>query len=294
MGLSHVDPAVHRWLTPGAVARATPVAFAAAVVALQIAYPLVAQGPARDRLTVLIVLCFAVASLSHALVTRGAAFTLALVATTTVGGLAVEVLGVSTGVPFGQYRYAGSLGVQVFGVPVVVALAWTMMAYPAYVVSERIGGGLFRRIVVGGWALASWDLFLDPQMVQAGHWEWSTHGPALAGIPLTNYLAWFVVASAMMAGLRALAPSQPASGVDDRVPLTLYVWTYASSVLAHAAFFGLPMSAAAGGIGMGVVVAALVLRAQADAAARPVRVTAGSRQRAPAAMPADRERPRGR
>lgn len=256
--MSQATTAGGRRLISGTGARALPVALAAAVVALQIAYPLVPQGPARDQLTVVIVLCFAAASVSHALVWRGARFALALVATTAGGGLAIEVLGVTTGVPFGEYRYTGSLGAQLFGVPLVVALAWTMMAYPAYVVSERIGGSVVWRIAVGGWALASWDLFLDPQMVQAGHWQWSTHGPALAGIPLTNYLAWFAVAAAMMAALRALTPSHGAPAADERLPLALYLWTYASSVLAHAVFLGLPMSAVAGGIGMGVVVVALL------------------------------------
>ena len=196
------------------------------------------------------------ATLAHALVWRGVGFAVALFATTALGGLVIEVVGVSTGLPFGEYRYLDSLGAQLLGVPVVVALAWTMMAYPAYVVSEVIGGGALRRSVVGGWALASWDLFLDPQMVQAGHWEWSTTGPALAGIPVTNYAAWFAVATVMMLVLRALSQPEPAVA-DDRVPLALYVWTWASSVMAHAVFFDLPVSAALGGIGMGVVVLAL-------------------------------------
>jgi uncharacterized membrane protein len=253
--LSHVHGRLDR--APSATAaRLVPIALGATVVALQIAYPLIPQGPARDRLTVLIVLSFAAASLTHALVWRGAPFAAALFATTALGGMAIEVVGVSTGLPFGEYRYLDSLGAQLLGVPLVVALAWTMMAYPAYVVSEVIGGSLLRRSIVGGWALASWDLFLDPQMVQAGHWEWATTGPALAGIPVTNYAAWFAVATVMMLLLRALAPTAPMV-TDDRVPLALYVWTWTSSVMAHAVFFGLPVSAVVGGIGMGVVVLAL-------------------------------------
>jgi uncharacterized membrane protein len=257
VGLSHAPKRLDGELSAGVAARAVPVALAVAVVALQIAYPLVAQGVARDRLTVLIVVCFAAASVTHALVWRGPAFAAALVATTTVGGLAIEVIGVSTGVPFGEYRYLDSLGAQLLGVPIVVALAWTMMSYPAYVVSEVIGGGAVRVSLIGGWALASWDLFLDPQMVQAGHWEWTSEVPALAGIPLTNYLAWFVVATAMQLTLRLLT-GEETTVADDRVPLGLYLWTYGSSVLAHAVFFGLPASAVAGGIGMGLVVVALV------------------------------------
>lgn len=262
MALSSANLMLRARLHPTAAARALPVTLAVAVVALQIAYPRVDPGGGRDRLTIAIVLTFAAASTIHALVWRGARFAGALLVTTGLGGLAIEAIGVSTGVPFGEYRYTGSLGVQLLGVPAVVALAWTMMAYPAYVVSQVLGGGMLRRAIVGGWALAAWDLFLDPQMVQAGHWVWEPTGLMLAGIPISNYVAWFVVASGMMLGLRVLAPSEREQViVDDRVPLALYVWTLASSVLAHAVFLDLPESALLGGLGMGVVVASLI-RAQ--------------------------------
>ena len=280
-------------------AQAVPIALAAVAIALQIAYPLVTPGAARDRLTVIIVVVFAGAALSHALVWRGTRFATTLFVVTTLGGLAIEVIGVSTGLPFGQYRYVDSLGMQVLGVPLVVALAWTMMAYPAYTVSEAIGGGTVRRAVVGGWALAAWDLFLDPQMVQAGHWQWQTSGWELAGIPISNYAAWFVVATVMMLALRALSVPA-ATAVDDRVPLVLYGWTFASSALAHAVFFGLPESALSGGIGMGVVVFALVLARAGHArgpGAHPVRAdrsrgeTDNGRSTGPAPLATDPPQP---
>ena len=55
------------------------------------------------------------------------------------------------------------------GVPLIVPLAWTMMAYPALLVGRRIGAP----VLAGAAALASWDLFLDPQMVAAGHWHFT-------------------------------------------------------------------------------------------------------------------------
>lgn len=277
--MSHAGESLSSRPASAVAVRTVPLALAAAVVALQIAYPWFAPGQAQDRLTVAIVLCFAAASLTHALVWRGARFALALFVTTALGGLAIEVVGVSTGIPFGEYRYLNSLGAQLLGVPLVVALAWTMMAYPAYVVSEVVGGGFARRALVGGWALASWDLFLDPQMVQAGHWEWASVGPALAGIPVTNYLAWFVVAVLMMATLRTIAPAE-AAALDDRMPLALYGWTYVSSVMAHALFFGLPTSALIGGLGMGVVIAALVRGLRSTAA-----VPTSARIRGPSGTP---------
>jgi uncharacterized membrane protein len=110
--------------------------------------------------------------------------------------------------------------------------------------------------VVGGWALASWDLFLDPQMVAAGHWRWADTSPGLQGIPLTNYVGWLAVSVALMAILDRLVPRQG----GDAQPLTLYLWTYGSSVLANLAFFDRPAVALTGGIGMGVVALPLARR----------------------------------
>lgn len=232
---------------------ALPAVLAVALVACQIAYPHV-QGAARNGLTVATVVAFFAASVSHAAIARGVRFACALVVVTAGGGLLVEAVGVATGVPFGAYRYGDTLGAALLGVPLVVPLAWTMMGYPALVVGRRISRSRWGATVAGAAALASWDLFLDPQMVAAGHWTWApTSGPALAGVPVANFAGWFVVALLMMAVLVPLAPA-----ADDRVPLALYLWTYASSVLAHALFFGLAASAAAGGVGMGVVVVLLL------------------------------------
>jgi putative membrane protein len=235
---------------PTTLAGGVPLLLAAATVAAQVAFPHVATS-SRDRLTVVTVLLFAAASLSHALVWRGPRFAAALLAVTAGGSLAVEAVGVATGVPFGHYAYADSLGWRLLGVPAVIGLAWTMMAYPALLVSRRIGPTHPWGPVVAGAALAAWDLFLDPQMVAAGHWAWSPSGPALLGIPLVNFLGWFATATAMMTLLWGRVPSTPA---DDRVPYALYLWTYAGSVLAHVVWFDLPGSALLGGVGMGAVV----------------------------------------
>jgi uncharacterized membrane protein len=46
-------------------------------------------------------------SVSHALLTRGLRGAAALIATATLGGFAVEAVGVATGFPFGTYDYSG-------------------------------------------------------------------------------------------------------------------------------------------------------------------------------------------
>jgi uncharacterized membrane protein len=234
-------------------------ALAAATVLAQIAYPLVG-GDARDTLTVATVLLFAASSLSHAWVSRGPRAAAGLLLVGGGLGLAAEAVGVATGVPFGRYEYADSLGPAVLGVPLVIPLAWVMMAWPAWLVAARLARGRAARMVTGAVALASWDLFLDPQMVDAGHWRWADPLPSLPGVPtvpLTNYAGWLLVALVLMALLGRVVPVEPTP--RDAVPYALYLWTYASSVLAHAAFFGLPASAVWGGLGMGLVAVPLLL-----------------------------------
>jgi putative membrane protein len=226
-------------------------------IAGQIAYPLV-HGATRDRLTVAVVLLFAAASLAHAASSRGVRVAVGLLAVTAAPGFVAEVLGVRTGVPFGTYLYADTLGVRLWGVPLVIALAWTMFAWPAALVARRLVRTYPARVVLGAWALASWDLFLDPQMVAAGHWRWrfpDPHLPGVDAVPLTNYLGWLLVAGVVSAGVQAVVGVREttAGRLDDRWPYALFVWTWLSSALALGAFLHLGAAAAWGFAAMGLV-----------------------------------------
>jgi carotene biosynthesis associated membrane protein len=263
---SEIDPRPPGWV---------PVALATATVLAQILYPLT-DGSARNRLTVLTVLLFAAASVTAAWRARGVRYAGTLLVVSAGIGFAAEAIGTTTGVPFGDYTYAGSLGPRLFGVPLVIPLAWTMMAYPALLVGCRSAVGSARdatgfvagtgaRIVIGALALASWDVFLDPQMVDAGHWRFEAgNGPALTGIPLVNFAGWLLVALVLMALLSALLPGTARLVGNDRVPLGLYLWTYGSSLLANLVFFGRPEVALTGGVAMGIPVALLVRALRRD------------------------------
>jgi putative membrane protein len=236
-----------------------------ATVAAQIAYPLTDGEPLR-LLTIATVVLFAAASVVHAAATRGLAWALALLVLAGGIGLAAEAVGVRTGLPFGDYRYAGSLGPQLLDVPVVVPLAWVMMAYPSLLLGRRLARASARRgrrrrtssvvvVLTGGWCLAAWDLFLDPQMVAAGHWVWSDPAPALPGVPgvpIGNFVGWLAVALVMMAVLQVLLPRGGSRSED--VPGALLAWTWAGSVVGNAVFFDRPAVAVWGGVAMGVVV----------------------------------------
>lgn len=240
-------------VAPAALQTARPAwALVGAAVAVQIAYPLVPE-PARTEVTVTSVVVFFLAAVADVVRLHGPRAGLVLVGVAGGGGLAAESVGLATGWPFGAYGYTGTLGPELLGVPVVVPLAWTMMAWPALVVGRTLAGRGPGVVAVGAVALACWDVFLDPQMVAAGHWVWSHPDPGLPlvpGVPLTNYAGWVLVSVLIVGVLHRALPRTPQ---HSGPAATLYLWVYASSVLAHLTFFGLPGSAVAGGVLMGAV-----------------------------------------
>ena len=79
----------------------------------------------------------------------------------------------------------------------------------------------------------------------------------MPGIPLSNYLGWLLVSLLVIGALHAALRSghdRTAGPEPVSAPASaLYLWVYASSVLAHLVFFGLPGSALVGGVLMGLV-----------------------------------------
>lgn len=235
----------------GVWTRRIPWIFAATAILAQIAWPLT-SGDVRLLNTNVVVVLFAAAAISHAWVHRGAAWALAYTGITWAFGLGVEFLGTTTGWPFSPYEYTDALTPQAFGVPVLIPLAWSMMAYPALLVGRRLAQRRWAQVLLGAYALSAWDLFLDPQMVSEGYWVWLSDLPGLPGvpqIPMVNYLGWFAGATVLMLALSMLSDTPAPEGV----PALLYGWTWIGGIIANAVFLGRPAVALWGGVGMGLV-----------------------------------------
>ncbi|HSH82903.1 MAG TPA: carotenoid biosynthesis protein [Herpetosiphonaceae bacterium] len=107
-----------------------------------------------------------------------------------LGSYLVEYVGVTQGVPFGQYRYTGTLGLQLGGsVPLAIPFAWLMVVPGAVMTVARL-----RRtaLVVPLAALLATllDLLIEPVAAYViDYWQWIETGPYY-GIPTTNFLAW--------------------------------------------------------------------------------------------------------
>ncbi len=233
-----------------------PWALALLTILAQVAWPLT-NGATRHTLTAVTVVLFFLTSASHALITRGVLWAAGWFVISAGIGLLVEVAGTRTDLPFGAYAYADTLGPKIAGVPVVIPLAWAMMSYPALLAARRLTSGPLLTPVVAAVALASWDLFLDPQMVSEGHWTWSLQNtPVLLGItdvPAQNFVGWLLVALVLMLLLDRLPRRRSDGATGDGVPALMYLWTYISSIVLNAVFLHRPGVAIWGGIVMGLV-----------------------------------------
>jgi uncharacterized membrane protein len=247
-------------------------ALALLLVLTAIAYPLT-SGPGRDAVTWTIVVLGASLSVLHAGLSRGARVAVGLFGLVSLTAVAVEALGLATGFPYGRYEYGDALGPTALGVPFLVPLAWLMMAWPSWVLADRLTRRVADprkavvRVGVAAAVFAGWDVVLDPQMVQAGYWTWAHPEPGLPGIPtvpLTNLAGWLAAGVVLMTLLSVLVSRASVAGaprIGDAAPLLAIAWMTVGGALAHAGWLGLPGSAAWGaGLAVPVLIALLVQR----------------------------------
>src|ERR1039458_230132 len=90
----------------------------------------------------------------------------------------------------------------------MVPLAWAAMGLPGYAVGATLARSRAGRIVTGAAALTAWDLFLDPQMIRNGFWQWAHTGP-YQGVPLSNFAGWLLVAAVLMAVFDVILRPRP-------------------------------------------------------------------------------------
>lgn len=264
--------------------RTIPAVTAMLLVLAQITYPLSA-GVERDRITAAVVVLSAATALLHAATTRGSRWATGFFVIVSGLGLTAEIVGTTTGFPFGGYAYAvDRLGPALADVPLVVPLAWTGGLYPIWIVASLLTASNAKRAALFVIGAVGWDLFLDPQMVADGQWTWSVTDAGLPGlpqIPCTNYLGWALVAVLMAALLTVLDRRlPPPRDPSVAVPVAVFWWTWLGSTLAHAVFLGLAASAVWGFGGLGVLGIPLLLRARAKQRAfGPSRRTVSRREK---------------
>jgi uncharacterized membrane protein len=112
---------------------------------------------------------------------------------TAVGyGLVLEKLVV---VGFENYTYPASRFVDVAGIPIAIALGWSVVLYAGYDAARRWKISPPTRAAFVGLFVLHVDLALDAVAIRfqpVGFWTWTPAG-AYFGVPLGNFFGWFAV-----------------------------------------------------------------------------------------------------
>jgi len=120
----------------------------------------------------------------------------------TLISLSMELLGTSTGFPFGPYAYTSLLGYKIFGhVPFPIPLSWFYMGFTSYLLASLLVARTqwrrktFWSLLLGMYFLTIWDLSLDPSMASTHlpvqFWIWYETGPYF-GMPIRNLVGWSI------------------------------------------------------------------------------------------------------
>ena len=125
----------------------------------------------------------------------------------------LEALGTATGKIFGPYTYGRTLGPKLFAVPVVIAFNWLLVILGALSLTRLIFRNRMLAAVAAALLALGFDYLLEPTAIRLDYWAWQT-----AGIPLPNYLAWFLIALAASLAFAYLKLS-----VKTRLPLVYFL-----------------------------------------------------------------------
>ena len=178
-----------------------------------------------NTLTIIVLLL----TLWHGTHAFGLRLTAVFFTTTVVTSWLFEQLGVTTGLIYGPYHYTSTLGPRLGSVPVLIPLAWFVLVYTSYSLTDLIadrlpsgfgGGGrhLIGLVLLGALVITCLDLMVDPILSGPGFhaWIWDSAGPYY-GVPIQNYLGWLVTAFVVHLLCRSL--ERRAIGVEaDHLP----------------------------------------------------------------------------
>jgi putative membrane protein len=139
-----------------------------------------------------------------------------------------ENIGILTGFPFGSYDYTDALGPKIFLVPVLVGASYVGAAYASWVMALIVLRQWHRPL--SGWSVVTvpafasifmvmWDLTFDPNSSTVRQWWIWKDGGAYFGVPVTNFLGWYLTVFTFMFifawWMRGSKAQPEVSGVDD-------------------------------------------------------------------------------
>jgi len=104
-------------------------------------------------------------------------------------GMLAEWIGVKYGILFGSYSYGNNLGPKIGGVPYLIGLYWALLVLVTGASANLFVTNRLTRVFIGAMLMVMLDFFMERSAPKFDFWSFTT--PVA---PLSNYVAWFVMA----------------------------------------------------------------------------------------------------
>ncbi len=131
-------------------------------------------------------------------------------------GIGMEIIGVHTGLLFGNYQYGNILGPKIFDVPLLIGVNWYVIIFCAGNIVHQLNEWVYKKfgdemqlspslktiafIADAAMLTTFFDWILEPVATRLGYWTWI---PA-EKIPAFNYLCWFLISAVLLIFFRRL------------------------------------------------------------------------------------------
>lgn len=145
-----------------------------------------------------------------------------------------EHFSVTAGFPFGYYIHTSAMGPQIFQVPIIIGPVYFGMTYLVWALVLAVFGTEYERRrefmfvapVIAACIVTGFDMCFDPiGSTIGGYWHYRESG-GYFGVPLSNYVGWFINAWAIFQCFALFLSSRSV----EREPMPASYWYEASAL----------------------------------------------------------------
>lgn len=109
-------------------------------------------------------------------------------------GFIIEVVGIHTGLIFGDYAYGNALGFKLFDTPLLIALNWMFLTYATFAIAVRMSSNVVAQLILAPTFMLVYDTILEQLAPTFNMWSWES-----LVVPTQNYVAWWCISLVFVA-----------------------------------------------------------------------------------------------
>lgn len=103
-------------------------------------------------------------------------------------GQSAEWIGVSQGIPFGDYAYGSNFGPKIAGVPLLIGIFWALLTFVTHTIALQWQRAKALAPLIGALLMLLLDLLMERSAPRFDFWSFGGEPP------LENYVSWFGLA----------------------------------------------------------------------------------------------------